>query len=286
MTRNQKYWLNRLIKNREALLDKSIEEAYKELQKVYRDTANSLIDRLEKLYKEMELMGQDNVLASHQFQYQKYYEQLHDIQEEIRKLGFQEDKILNADFTKYYKNNSRLVGEQLGIANKWDPERAKSVISQIWADDGKSYSDRIWTDKSELMSKLDSELTRIVSTGTGRNELIKDLAQQQMKNFLPALKQGVKEAMATSYYNARRVVVTELSRLYNTSTLEKYNEAGITEVQWLAEKDNRTCPYCLSMDSKRIPLQQSLGMIPAHPNCRCTWLGVVNGITYVGKEKE
>lgn len=270
---SKKYWNNRLIRNREALLDKSIEEAYKELQKVYREIAQRLIDKLEALYAEMSSIGQGNVLASHQFSYNKYYEQLRDIQNEMQKLGMVEQDIMNADFTKYYKNNSNLVGEQLGIANKVDPDEVNRTVAQIWAEDGQSFSDRIWKDKRALMNKLDVGLTQIISTGTGKSDLIKQL---------------VKEAVATSYANARRLVNTELSRLYNTSTLHRYNDAGVQEVEWLAEIDSRCCPECKAMNGKRFPISMSGNLIPKHPNCRCTWLAVIPEVkeTYNADYKE
>lgn len=257
---SKNYWNNRLIRNREALLDKSIEAANKELQKVYKEIAQRLIDKLEALYAEMSAAGPGNVLASHQFSYNKYYEQLRDIQQEMQRLGMAEQDIMNADFTKYYKNNSNLIGEQLKLANKVDPEEVKRTVAQVWAEDGQSFSSRIWKDKQALMSKLDVGLTQIISTGTGRSDLIKSL---------------VKEAVATSFANARRVVVTELSHLYNESTVNRYGEAGVQEVEWLAEIDSRTCPECQKMNGKRFPLALSKNLIPKHPNCRCTWLAVI-----------
>ena len=257
---SKKYWNNRLIRNREALLDKSMEEMYKELRKVYIEIAEKLMDKLDKLFLEMQAKGQENVLASHQFSYNKYYEQLRDIQEQMRELGMAEEKIMNADFTKYYVNNSNLLGEQLGIANRVKKEDVVKTVMQVWAEDGQSFSDRIWKDKQKLMQMLDTELTRIVSTGTGKSELIKQL---------------VKEAIATSYANAKRLVTTELSHLYNTSTLKRYDEAGITEVEWLAEIDSRVCPECKAMNGKRIPITQAQNQIPMHPNCRCTWLAII-----------
>ena len=256
----KKYWYDRLIRNRERLLDQTAEAAYKELHKVYREIAQNLMDRLDKLVTEMTTLGQDNVLASHQLSYNKYYEQLRDIQLEMQRLGIQEEQIMNADFSKYYKNNSELVGEQLRIANKVDPEEVKQAVGQIWAEDGKSFSSRIWTDKQALMNKLDTGLTQIMSTGVGRADLIKGL---------------VKEAIATSYANSKRLVITELSRLYNTSTLKRYGEAGIQQVEWLAEIDSRTCPECRAMDGKRMPLSQAKNQIPMHPHCRCTWIAVI-----------
>ena len=73
----------------------------------------------------MEMLGSDNVLHSHKYSYQKYYQQLAEIQEELRKLGIAENEILNKDFTKYYEANHTLLGKQLGIANHFDEEKAK-----------------------------------------------------------------------------------------------------------------------------------------------------------------
>lgn len=46
-----------------------------------------------------------------------------------------------------------------------------------------------------------------------------------------------------------------------------YDDAGLDEVQWYAEKDERTCSECRGMDGKIFPVRQ----IPAkpHPGCRC-----------------
>ena len=68
-------------KQRERLLDKSIEECYAELKRVYEETARKLTQKLTSLYDEMEMLGSDNVLHSHKYSYQKYYQQLAEIQE-------------------------------------------------------------------------------------------------------------------------------------------------------------------------------------------------------------
>ena len=289
LTKNQRYWANRLIKQRERLLDKSIEECYAELQRVYEETARKLTQKLTSLYDEMEMLGKDNVLHSHKYSYQKYYQQLAEIKEELRKLGIAENEILNKDFTKYYEANHTLLGKQLGIANHFDEEKAKQVISQIWATDGKSFSDRIWKDKAELISKLDAELTRIVSTGTGKNELIKGLAQSQLSKLVGnknLIKKQLNQILSISFYNARRITTTELSRLYNTSTMEKYKEAGIKEYQILAERDSRTCEECLKLDGKKFPITDLFDRPPFHPNCRCTILGVINNAVYEQREEK
>lgn len=257
---SKNYWNDRLIRAREALLDKTIEEIYKELQKVYRGIAKSLIEKLEKLFKEMEEKGQANVLASHQYSYNKYYSQLRDIQKQMNELGIAEEDIMKADFTKYFIANSNLVGEQLGIANRVSKKEAVKTIFKVWAEDGKSFSDRIWTDKKALMAKLEIGLPQIIATGTGKSELIKSL---------------VNESIATSFSNARRLVVTELSHLYNTSTLQRYSKAGIKEVQWLAEIDNRVCPECRAMNGRKFPIKKAQNKIPKHPFCRCTWLAII-----------
>lgn len=40
-------------------------------------------------------------------------------------------------------------------------------------------------------------------------------------------------------------------------------------VQWMAELDETTCPYCEDMDGEIF--EEETDDIPAHANCRCTW---------------
>lgn len=79
---------------------------------------------------------------------------------------------------------------------------------------------------------------------------------------------------------AQTIAVTEMSRALNTSTLNNYETFGVEMVEWLAI-DTGVCEICPANEAQG-PIK--LGQVfdsgdeapPAHPNCRCTVLPVVD----------
>jgi SPP1 gp7 family putative phage head morphogenesis protein len=69
------------------------------------------------------------------------------------------------------------------------------------------------------------------------------------------------------------VANTEMARATSAASEQTYGDAGITQVEWLAEDD--ACPDCeaLAADS---PLDLGSDSPPDHPNCRCAIAPVVD----------
>lgn len=83
------------------------------------------------------------------------------------------------------------------------------------------------------------------------------------------------ERFNVSYNNARRLARTEMAHVYNQSTLDKYKEAGITRVQILETDDAHTCEECRKLNKKIFPINE-VPELPIHPNCRGTYLAVID----------
>jgi HK97 family phage portal protein len=79
---------------------------------------------------------------------------------------------------------------------------------------------------------------------------------------------------------AEVIARTETNNFYNEGNLDALSQAGIKDVQWLLASD--ACPECADLAEaspgdklgKIMPLEEAVGMLPAHPNCRCTWITV------------
>lgn len=73
---------------------------------------------------------------------------------------------------------------------------------------------------------------------------------------------------------------TEVINAHSTSTLNRYDQAGIDEVSGRAEfrtaGDSRVCPICRSLNGNTYTIEEARGVIPVHPQCRCVWLPVVS----------
>lgn len=79
---------------------------------------------------------------------------------------------------------------------------------------------------------------------------------------------------------ARTIARTETINAYNTAALNQYERLGFKKVaskaEWLTAGDLRVCPRCAGMEGITMKISRARGLIPLHPNCRCTWLPVVD----------
>lgn len=79
---------------------------------------------------------------------------------------------------------------------------------------------------------------------------------------------------------ADMIARTELMRAMNLAkeNLFDENEDLVKDRRWLATEDGRTCDDCDEMDGKTETELDDQGYdteMPAHPNCRCTWIPVL-----------
>jgi HK97 family phage portal protein len=136
---------------------------------------------------------------------------------------------------------------------------------------------------------------------TTRDQLRKVLAEGfTAGESIPKLRVRVENVFNEATRNrATMIARTESLRASNFATVEAYRQSEVVEAkEWLAERDNRTCPYCLEMDGKVIGLSESyfkegdtftvngdslsIGLLdvdepPLHVQCRCTTIPVLLG---------
>jgi len=81
---------------------------------------------------------------------------------------------------------------------------------------------------------------------------------------------------------ARTLARTETIHAHSESTLNRYEQimgpdAEVTgRAEWETAGDSRVCPICAGLEGTTRSLDDARGLIPIHPNCRCTWLPVVS----------
>jgi len=71
-------------------------------------------------------------------------------------------------------------------------------------------------------------------------------------------------------YRTEMIARTESMRATNEGNLIGYKEAGYKTVRWSANVD--ACPLCDAESGHVYTIEESRGMLPAHPSCRCSWL--------------
>lgn len=239
------------------ILDSSIDEINKVLQKEYLKLSDTLLNYLMDIY--ITILGEDGKpLKSHLYQYNRYYEMLNKIQQELSKLGVKENRIFDDRLVDLYKKNSEIIGEQFNLGSNLRTNDILSIVKTDWVGDGSNYSDRIWKDKRKLAQTLQEELIECVGTGSSPDKMKKRLM----------------ERFNVSYHNADRLARTELAHVYNQSTLDRYVQAGVDKVKILETDDEHTCEECRKLNKKIFPIA-TVPKLPIHPNCRGTYTAVI-----------
>lgn len=123
-----------------------------------------------------------------------------------------------------------------------------------------------------ITQAMDQQISRILAEGlaAGQNPAV---IARQINNRIDKI--GITRA--------RVLARTEVISAHAQATLNGYEEAGIEGVETRAEfataGDGDVCPECEALEGKVYSIQESRGVIPVHPNCRCAWIPVVEGGT-------
>lgn len=192
----------------------------------------------------------------------KYWKLQGELKVELQKLGDKQADLLSKQFEKQYINiyNSIALPDTDGLFSTIDRETAQQMINNIWCADGKSWSSRIWTNTDKLQQTLNDNLIDCVVTGKKTTEL---------KNIL-------QNDFDVSYRRADSIVRTEMAHIQTQAAQQRYKDCGITEVEVWADKDERRCDICGELHETRHNINGVMP-VPAHTNCRCVVIPVVEG---------
>ncbi len=248
------YWETRQLKERVRLFNLTADDIMRLLRKEYIRSYRDVERQLKELILEMG----NNPTADQLYRSDKYYKLLNAISKRLEDLGVFENNTLRSKFTTFYQAT---VGKEYMDLVMPSEETILRAIDSVWAGDGMNFSQRIWRNKKQLINKLSQGLVDTVTTG---------------KNWGLWSKE-IKETFNSSFFEAKRLVVTELSHIQCEATVQKYAAEGVEYVRYVAEID--CCPTCNNNKDRVFPITNVPG-IPMHPNCRCTYIPVVmvNGI--------
>jgi SPP1 gp7 family putative phage head morphogenesis protein len=119
------------------------------------------------------------------------------------------------------------------------------------------------------LDRVGTLLADTLESGAGYSELARNL-----------LKDQITSRVVTDASRAGTIAVTEMSRALNTATVDNYKQFGVEKVEWLAI-DTGVCDICPANEAQGpIPIGQMFESgdtePPAHPNCRCTVVPIVD----------
>lgn len=275
--RNDRYWKRREMRQRAKLYNKTVKELDTELGKQYlrvsKDLKRLFIEAIE------EVKGKDGVIQpSDLYNSDRYYKLMNEVNEELSKLALKQTNALESNLVTIYEEQSLLekemLGDRFGLYDRVNKEAARLVVNEIWCNDGKDLSNRIWKNKEWLMQRLEESLFDFVSRGQPTSGLITELISDQMGVPISELTNILDDDFREAYNNARRLVRTETARVQSRATQDRYREAGFTKYRIIAEPD--CCEVCADLAEQVFDIDELV--IPAHPNCRCAMAAITESL--------
>lgn len=256
---SMRYWSERQAKAQAVVTDKGIAATEKQLIKYYKNSMLKIQGQFEETY--LKLLSTINEgekpTPADLYKLDKYWQLQAQLKEELTALGDKQAKLLNKKFEQQYLNIYEACAlKDVGIFSQIDRATAHQMINQVWCADGKTWSQRVWKNTDLLQQALNDNLIDCVLTGKKTTEL-KDMLQN---NF------------HVSYSRADTIVRTEMARIQTVAAKQRYEDYGIERVEILA--DDAGCSDCDGLNGETYYLNEPLP-IPAHPNCRCCIIPVI-----------
>lgn len=255
------YWMKRNLLSQYNLTSKSIQDVERRLTKYYSKAQQKIIGQFIETYnKVLSTIEEGKVpTTADLYKLDTYWQGQAQLKEVLQELGDTEAEILSNAFTNQYVAIYQSVAlPGVETFSTMDLTIAHEIINRVWCADGKSWSERIWDNTAELAETLEYELSQCLITGKKTTEL---------KNIL-------QEKFNVSYHRASTLVRTEMAHIQNEAAQKRYQDYGVKEFEIWATKDERRCEHCGTLHKKRYPVGAQLP-IPAHPNCRCVSLPVI-----------
>lgn len=261
------YWSKRMKKAQENWSNKNIDAINAQMKKYYSTAMNQAINDYTALYEKIEakIAAGEEVSVANLYALDKYWQTQAQMKEELQKLGDKQETLLAEKFEKEYADIHKAVSitgdKSFNLINK---ANAEQVAREIWAGDGKNYSQRLWQNVNKLQQMLDDELVSCVAAGRKTT----------------ALKQGLMEKFNVSYRQADRLARTEIAHIEVEASRRRWQDEGVQQVEIYVDEDERTCPQCSKLEGKKYKITEQMP-VPVHPSCRCTILPIIpEGVEY------
>lgn len=167
---------------------------------------------------------------------------------------------------------------QRGVAQAAGQMRkAGAAVDQRWIDSAFNrpiHADRVglayiraYDQLEGITQAMDQQISRELAQGIAEGLNPEDIARR-INNRVDAVGRT----------RARMLARTEVINAHAEASLNAYEEAGAQGVEAKAEFSTAAegvCPECEALEGRVYSIEESRGIIPVHPNCRCAWIPVI-----------
>lgn len=172
-------------------------------------------------------------------------------------LGKMSDK-LHKSFESYLKEVGKYAYRKVNFGHSASTLNGPTLQQLVETPfNGKNYSQSIWGNVDDLAKDLKDVLIKGFIRGSGPADIARELRK--------------KYNVARS--RAEAIVRTDGTNIINNATVKRYQEAGLTEYEYLAHIDNRTTEICKGLNGEVFKIkdyQPGTNAPPMHVNCRST----------------
>lgn len=143
------------------------------------------------------------------------------------------------------------VGYDLQSLNE---KQLSQVISKPWTADNKTFSDRCWTSRQQLINAVHTQLTQSILRGDSPSRAINSIAKQ----------------FNVSKNQAGRLIMTETAFFASAAQRDCFNSLDVERFEIVATLDNSTSEICRGLDGEIIPMKDFQPGVTAPPfHCWC-----------------
>ena len=188
------------------------------------------------------------------------------VQNSIETLRNKENEMLEDYLIKNYEDtyyhSLYEISKGLNLKTSFatlDKNKINQVIGKPWLKDGKTFSDRIWQDKEQLINTLRTKITQSFITGSTLDEAVEDISK------------FVSDKIKNKEYVARRLLETESAAYASKAQIEAFKSIDVEKYEIVATLDLHTSEICQEMDGKVFNISdQEIGVTvpPFHSHCR------------------
>ena len=246
---------------------KLAEEIYKKYDKVvnkvaklHKTSKQAILDKIARIILEYNVI--DGVISINTAIKARLRKQLNEFIKEVFKTEYKgenaivKDTLYNAAQDKYYSN---CYLYSIGVNYTLQPVKEnilKKIISKKIK--GKSYSDRIWSNKNKVAKQIRVEVDKFLNGKTDINSISGIISKK----------------FDVNWNNSNRLVRDSIGRVQWDANKVWRKEHNINKVMWDATLDVKTCTDCQEYDSK---IYDSNNTPKQHVMCRCELIPLVKG---------
>lgn len=168
------------------------------------------------------------------------------------------DKLARSIYSEGYYHTAYEI--QRGFNIGWDlhplnDRQITSVLAKPWTTDGRTFKDRAWTNKNQLVGSVHTELTQALVRGDSPNQAIRNIANE----------------FNVDRHKAGRLIMTESAFFASAAQKDCFNDLDVEQFEIVSTLDGKTSEICQELDGKVFRMSEyEIGVTapPFHPWCR------------------